>query len=248
MKEIWISHDSIENWSSPEDWTLFLEGARRLLGASLTHLDINDPVRRKVPSLHDAGQFICAFGPNEQSRWLFGKFKSIGVDFSVQHYRTIRHYCNTFMWHLPLSHCQAPGRWEIVKKLFSLGNVCLRPFYSYTDTADTMAAIAAKKRMSGAIDIQAELLGVFWLTYFNAAYVEFFGRERFAGLPAVQIAANGGIAVELAETPDSLSQEDRDQAVAQLGRISFVDVADPGVKRRGQFALTFEQLMNSCKR
>lgn len=242
-KEIWISHDSIERWSSPENWSAFFERAEGLLTAPLTHLDVNDPVRRKVPSLQEAGQFICAFGPNEEGRWLFGQFKSIGVTFSIQYYRTLDRWHNMFDWHIPLQFCQSPGRWKIIKRLFLLGNDCLKPFYSYADTRDTIAALAIKKRISGAIDIQAELPGVFWLTYFNAAYVEFFGRERFARLPRVEIAANGGIAVQLAEMPDSLSQEDRDQAVAQLGRTSFVDVCDPGVKPRGQFALTFEQLM-----
>lgn len=247
MNEVWICHHSVAAWTESETWTAFFEHAQTLLGSSLTHLDTNDPVRRKVTSVQDAGQFICTFGPAEESRWLLGKFRGIGIDISIQHYRRCGHYANAFKWHVPLDYCERPDGWKTLRNLFSLGNEYLCPFYSYTDTMEAIAALAAKKKATGAIDIQAELLGVFWLTYFCAAYVQFFGRDTFAGLPGAAFSADGGASLQLAESPVVLSQEDRDKVLSALGRTSFVETDNHIPKPRGRFALTFEQLRNYCK-
>ena len=242
MKEIWISFHSVARWTQAQNWTAYFQRVDELLAAPLTHLDTNDPIRRKVSSLHDAGEYICAFGPHEDSRWLFGRFKSLGIDFSIRHFRKLDRWDNSFSWHIPARYCAVPGRWETIKQLFVLGNDCLTPFYSYADTSDTMAALAEKKKDSGACDPETELLGVFWLTYFCPAYVKFFGPDRFVTLPGVKIAADGSATIQLAETPQLLSPEERNKAVLALGQASFVDMADGGLKRRGQYALTFEQL------
>jgi hypothetical protein len=79
MSELWIAHHSIEAWQQPSRWTGYFEEAQRLLGSPLTRVDTNDPVKRKVTSLAEAGNFACAFKAREDSRWLFGKFADIGV-------------------------------------------------------------------------------------------------------------------------------------------------------------------------
>ncbi len=240
MTELWIAHHSIGTWQEPSRWTGYFEEAQRLLGFSLTHLDVNDPVKRKVVSLVGAGDFVCAFKAREDSRWLFGKFGDIGIELSVQHYRQLGHYPNTLKWHVPLSFIEKPENRLRIKALFDLGNRAFKPFYAYSDD---VAQIASKKKSFGAVDIQAELLGVFWLTYFNAAYVAFFGNQKFDGLPGVERGNEGSITIVLGDSPQSVTCEAREQAVAALGKQSFVNPSDVLGKQRGRFALTFQQLL-----
>lgn len=240
MLELWIAHHSIDAWQEPSRWTAYFEEAQRLVGSPLTHLDVNDPVKRKVASLADAGNYVCAFKAREDSRWLFGKFVDIGIEFSVQHYRQLGHYPNTLKWHVPLSFVEKPENRQRLKVLFDLGNQAFKSFYAY---ADDVAQIASKKKSSGAVDIQAELLGVFWLTYFNAAYVEFFGKEKFNGFPGVEHGSDGSITIVLGGSPQSVTSGLREQSAETLGKQSFVNPSDILGKQRGRFALTFQQLL-----
>lgn len=239
MSELWIAHHSIDAWQEPSQWTAYFEEAQRLLGSPLTHLDVNDPVKRKVVSLAEAGNFVCAFKAREDSRWLFGKFVDIGIELSVQHYRQIGHYPNTFKWHVPLAFLEGPENRQRLKALFDLGNRTFKPFYAY---ADDVAQIASKNKSSGAVDIQAELLGVFWLTYFNAAYVAFFGDQKFDALPGVERGNDGGVTIVLGDSPKAVANEVREQSAAKLDSQSFVNPSDMLGKQRGRFALTFQQL------
>ena len=116
----------------------------------------------------------------------------------------------------------------------------LHTFYSYGDIA---TQLSLKKKSTGAVDIQAELLGVFWLTYFNDAYVKFFSAERFRDLDGIVSHVGNGMTVELGKRPNELSEDKRKNAALVLGKDSFVDVADLAGKRPGKFALTFQQLM-----
>lgn len=240
MSELWIAHHSIDAWQEPSRWTAYFEEAQRLLGSPLTHLDVNDPVKRKVASLADAGNFVCAFKAREDSRWLFGKFADIGIELSVQHYRQLGHYPNTLKWHVPLSFVEKSENRRRLKALFDLGNRTFNPFYAYSDD---VAQIASKKKSSGAVDIQAELLGVFWLTYFSAAYVAFFSKEKFSSIPGVEYGGDGSITIVLGDSPKSVANELREQSAAILGKESFVNVSDVLGKQRGRFALTFQQLL-----
>lgn len=239
MSELWISHHSIRTWQEPQLWRDYFAKAQAILGVSLTHLDTSDPVRRRVISLADAGDFVCAFKRSEESRWLFGKCADSGIALTVQHFRQIQHFPNTLRWHVPTSFVDKPDNLQRIISLFFLGNRSLDPFYSYSDDVEQ---IASKKKSSGAVDIQAELLGVFWLTYFNPAYVAFFGRSAFDSLPVAEQGNDGGVTVTLGERPSSVSTDLRLRAAEVLGRESFVDPTDVVLKLRGRFALTFEQL------
>lgn len=244
MSELWIDHLSIVTWQEPVLWTAYFNEAQQVLGSPLTHLDISDPVKRKVSSLNDAGNYVCTFKAREDSRWLFGKFDAIGVELSIQHYRKLGHWPNSLQWHVPLSFLVEPENRERLKALFNLGNRTFKPFYAYSDD---VSYIKSKKKASGAVDIRAELLGVFWMTYFNAAYVAFFGKEKFKDFPCVEYSQDGGITVFLGGSPDSVSSELREQLATILGRHSFVNQNDVLSKQPGRFALTFEQLLLSRK-
>lgn len=240
MSKLWMSHLSVVDWPEPVQWKRYFEQAQQLLGAPLTHLDENDPVRRKVTSLDDAAAFLCVFKPQEQSRWVFGRFKTLGVELSIDRFRPPQQFANALSWFFPLSFIEKPVNRLRIKALFDLGNRAFKPFYAYSDD---VAQIASKKKSSGAVDIQAELLGVFWLTYFNAAYVAFFGNQKFDGLPGVEHGNDRSISIVLGDSPQSVTSEAREQAVAALGKQSFVNPSDVLGKQRGRFALTFQQLL-----
>ncbi len=75
--EIWVSHESVNNWNNPLLWNEYLDKVGAVLKAPLTHLDENDPVRKKPLSNSVAADYICAFNENENRRLLFGRYKSI---------------------------------------------------------------------------------------------------------------------------------------------------------------------------
>ena len=237
--ELWISHLAIETWQKPAIWTDYLDSAQRILDTRLTHLDVVDPVRKKVASLADAGNYVCAFKVRENSRWLFGRFGTSGITFSVHHHLQLGQWPNDLTWHLPASFASTPENCERVKALHDLGNRTFLPFYAYCDQA---SQIASKKKPSGAIDIRAELLGVFWITYFNAAYVAFLSKEKINELPKVEYTESGGVTAILGNSPQTLPMYFRERCVAMLGMQTFVCVEDMFAKRPGQVALTFQQL------
>ena len=244
MSKMWVSHLSVANWPEPLQWKSYFEQAQQLLGGPLTHLDDNDPVRRKVTTLDKAGAFMCAFKEQEQSRWVFGRFKTLGIELSIDRFRPGSHqFANALTWFLPVSFVEKLENRQRLKSLFDLGNRTFKPFYAYSDD---VAQIASKNKPSGAVDIQAELLGVFWITYFNAAYVAFFGKEKFQKLPGVEQSSDGSITIVLGESPKSVANDLREQAAATLGKQSFVNAKDILGKRPGRFALTFQQLLDEC--
>ena len=98
MSELVAAHLSVESWFLEDQWNEYFEECQKVLGLQLTHFDSKDPVRRKVGSLTDLGAFACAFGNREDSRWLFGRFGSSGVEFTVKHFKQIGHFENSFKW------------------------------------------------------------------------------------------------------------------------------------------------------
>ena len=241
MNELWINHYSVESWNEPKIWTSFFDQAQKVLGAPITHLDDNDPVKRKVTSLDGAGDFVCAFGRYEDSRWILGKFKSLGIDFSIQQYHQHDRWPNLLLWYVPLSFMAKKDSHQRIKTLFDLGNRTLKSFYAYSDE---LVQIERKKKASGAIDIETELPGFFWLTYFNATYASFFGNERFRMLPGIVEHANDGSStVILGENPKTVTGEFRERSEEIFGKSSFVDPNGTLRKKRGQFVLSFEQIL-----
>jgi hypothetical protein len=240
MNDLWLGHISIEAWTAPNRWAGYFEQVQQILDSPLTHLDVNDPIRREVGSLAEAADFVCAFGAREDSRWVFGRFKALGIDFSVRHFRELGRWPNSVVWHMPLSFVEKAQDHQRLEALFDLGNQALRPFYGYSDER---AQIAAKKKPSGAMDFQTELPGIFWLTYFNAAYVAFFGKGNFTNIPGVEHGDDGSVTIVLGHSPKSVANQLREHAATMLGRRSFVDSRDIVSKPPGRFALTFQQLL-----
>lgn len=76
-------------------WLAFLRTAENLVGARLSRLDENDPVRRKVDRLEDAAAYVCRFGEKEDSRRLFGRFEKSKIEFSISLFRRASRFSNS---------------------------------------------------------------------------------------------------------------------------------------------------------
>ena len=239
--EIWVSHLACVSWMEEGPWTTYLASAEDILGASITHLDKNDSMKRcvKPGRFPEYAEYLTSMGKQEDSRWIFGRLASIGVDFAVRHYRECRGWPNSATWYFPPNYFQDPTNIEAVYRLFEQGNLSLSPFYAY---ADEKTIVSRKKRESGAVDIQAELLGVFWLSYFGPPYVSFFGKDTLAGIPEAKVVFNGGATLRLGGTPSSVPNGFRESIEAELGLKAFVEPSDMLRKRPGQYALTFAQM------
>jgi hypothetical protein len=238
--ELWLSHCACVSWSEPDRWLRFFERAQETLGAEITRLDENDPVRRRVKrgKLAEAAQYVTAFGKLEESRMLFGAIDSLKIEFSIYHHRDNREWVNSFDWYFSRSVLDDSERIETICKLFDVGNSMLSPFYSYADTLDVLN----RRKKPGAVDVYTELLGIFWLTYFGPKYVDFFGKEKLAALEGIDVTFAEGATLRLGATPQTVSIELRDSIEAKLGRKTFFEPDDKMGKRPGQYALGCDKL------
>lgn len=246
--ELRLAHYSCVNWSESMRWIDYFAKVEDLLGAPITHLDKNDPVRRKVKpgKMREAAEYLVAFGREEKSRWVFGRMESLGIEFSVQHYRENSVWANCVEWYFEPQPATAPVSLEVIEKLFEIGNTALTPFYAYVDTRQELLG---KKKSSGGIDLQEELTGVFWLTYFCSAYVRFIGEVKFHQLRdelKSRLTTNThGLTVKLGDDPNLISQDARRFAESILSPMLFVDPKRDTFKRAGQFALSFKDLQSA---
>jgi len=247
VRELWMYHDSVQLWTDSSLWLDYLTDAESVLGARITRLDKNDPVRRKVEKGESdkTAQFIVDFGKKEDSRWLFGKIGNLGITFSIHHHRSERSspndFPNTLIWYIPEKLLQTETMINRVVTLFQLGNERLRTFYG---CADFIERIGKKKKETGAVNIEEELLGVFWLTYFDHRYRDMFGEEKVALLSnIITECPHRGFMVKLADSPIDMDERRSAEAEKILGAKTFVNPSERfSFKRPGEFALTFSQL------
>ena len=114
----------------------------------------------------------------------------------------------------------------------------MQPFYSISDD---IIYIKSKSRET-AVNIERELLCVFWLTHFNNQYTDFFGRQKFDELAGVGFASRNGVTLKLGNSPAEVPHERRVTCEHLLGYSSFVDPRDHSLKSPGRYALTFTEL------
>lgn len=239
MSEIWMNHLSVQSWTDPESWATLFSSIEKVLGSSLTHLDASDPVRRRVGSMEEAANYVSTFRPADDSRWVFGKFEELGIEFSVQHYRRIGHWPNSLIWHMPSTFFSGKDGYDYLKSIFQISNSTTSPFYAFADNANI---IKNKKKARGAVDIRAELLGIFWITHFSSAYVNYFGASKLKEFPIYDFDKYGGTTLFIADKPEEVPPGAREAFEKLLGAESFFDSSCLRPKLPGQFALTFEDI------
>lgn len=244
MNEIQVTFFSLNDLIDKRLWHSFLLDVEQCIGEKLSHFDVNDPVRKKVTSIENAVEYICAFKDQESSRRLFGKFGRSKVEISISLFVGESDFPNNVSFYFPSKLLGSDEGIQAILNIFKLGNEYLKPFYSY---GDELGQIASKKKSTGmAVDLEAELIGMFWLTYINQKYVDFFGIDKVEQFSefGIDLSINGTGAAfkfgKLPALPDSI--ELRSAAEKTLGAESFVD---PGLgfdKPRGQQALNYNQL------
>lgn len=224
-------------------WSEVFEIVEQTLGARLTHLDENDPLRRKPSSLHDAGKFVCDYRPKETSRWIFGRFQDRRLEFAIMMHRgDSRWWYNTLRLYGPADSRKTPIDWNAVRQVFATMCVRLQAFYAWADVQPTHVVHPDKVYNMLPLGLESELDGIYWLTYLNSAYVEFFGQGRVNSMPYTKPLPGGGALLELADNPLQVPDDTRENVMIALGRQSFYDNHDYSYKPPGQFALTRDQL------
>ena len=242
INEIQMSFDTLENLFSKDIWLRFFANLENLLNAKLSHLDTNDPIRKKVASLDEAADYVCSIGEQEGSRWLFGKFTKakVKVRISISLFKDARSFPNSVYLYFPEKAFDKDEESNLLYDIFVEGNRRFKPFYSFCDSD---AMVTRKKKSSGfSVDLQAELIGMFWLTYFNRSYVEFFGQSKFEELPCKKFNLQDGIAIKLGASP-LLLDISREEAESFLGKKSFVEPELGFDKPIGKNALTFDNIL-----
>ena len=237
MSSVFISHSSICDWEKPDMWSAYLSEAQRVLGVPLTKLDEKDPLRRKVTSLEDAGEFICTFPPMHKTRLVFGQFKQLRAGFHITIHRGLE-AANGLYLSFPMTFLNKPNGPDIIYSLFNIGVDMLAPFYSYADIV--VDELEAQKRRP--VHIFTELVGMFWLTHFCPAYVSFFGAEKVFGLPYATRRSDGGALFSLGKAPLDVPPHLRDQMMEALGRTWFVNREAKRFKLPEEYVLGYQQL------
>ena len=234
-------HYSLVDWSQPSLWAGYFERAQRILGTHLVRLDTNDPVRRSVPrdAFNEFGEYIVDIEDTESSRWTFGKFKQSNVLLTIEYYKDNHPFCSSLSWDFHERFFKRDTALDTIRRLFAFGNQYLGPYWSYSDEIEF---IRMKKTFSRrAVDLERELVGVFWLTYFNESYCNFFGAEKMRSIGG-QHEEYGGMTFDLGESPSQVTPRARQELEEAIGKMSFVDPTRDIEKPKGKYALTYDQL------
>lgn len=233
-QRVWISQLSVERWDEPGRWVRFLLAAQEALGVNLSHVDTNDPVRRRAASVEEAAEYICHFGEQEELRWVFLKFGR-AASCTIHYSKVADRWPNYVTWTLDSRKCSN----DVCKNLFSATNEYLDPFYAFIDLREW---VVRKRKPSGAINVEVELVGMFWITYFGAAYTRFFGADRLSKVAELHHDGKGGTYVSLGSDPASVGSTVRQGAEGLLGNDHFWCGDENLPKVPGLFALTLKQL------
>ena len=239
MNEIQLSCNSTDNLFQKELWIALLEELNEITGFQITHLDDKDPIRKKVTNIEDAAEFIVSINEGENSRKVFGKFGKSKIEINIALYREITNFPNTVSIYFPEKYYENLENIERIIKLFLMLNEKINSFYAF---CDYMKVVSSKRKASGfAVDLQAELIGIFWLTFFSDKYVKFIGQDLFQKVPGVVINDKCEALIKLGNNPSEINITRADLEVT-LGKDLFVDPELQFDKPKGKYALKFEQL------
>lgn len=209
MQYLTISVLSKSDWSSADFWNTYLGNLQLILSDKLSKLDNRDPVKRASNSVITDGEFISKANKSDNRNWIYGKFKKsrieIQINWSVnpvdEYGRSKYNYLEIY---IPM---KLPNDLSYLKitELFKYTNLHLQGFYGYGGLSENFRNIKDNSRR---LDFDRELPGIFWLTYFNKQYVDFFKlKEKLDGYKFEENDA-GGITVILSHSPIELEEQD----------------------------------------
>ncbi|NOX27926.1 MAG: hypothetical protein GXP21_07050 [Gammaproteobacteria bacterium] len=238
MNDIVIRFISVKKLISKDIWESFFIDLENCIGKKITHLDVNDTLKNKFIDAENAAEYVCDFGEKESSRRLFGKFSNTGIRFNINIFREGSRFPNSISVMFEKKILKKESCIETILNIFRIGNSLFSPFYSY---ADTTIHVSEKRKATGmTVDLEAELIGMFWLTYFNQKYVKFFGNEK---IDKASGSISNGANFKFGSSPTE--QEVvllRNNAEKVLGEKSFVDPKLPFDKPKGRHAILYQSL------
>ena len=241
MSDVQLTFYSLSDLFDQCKWIDFFSDLEKIIHCKLSHLDTADPIRRKVDDLSETADFICLIGERETSRRLFGKFGKSKISIAISIYKDVSGFPNRISLGFPEKILSENEGAKTLHRVFVMANHYFKPFYSIGDIA---SVITSKRKITGfAVNLQAELIGIFWLTYLNRSYVDFFGKEKFNNLHCECLSEEGGLLVKLGDSPFSLDVS-RDEMENYLGRASFVEPLLNMDKEIGKNALLYKQITN----
>ncbi len=130
MNEIWIVCYSVRDWTSGVVWEGFLEEVQGVLGVRLSHLDVNDPVKKKVIQGR-SGSYIASLKSDYDDRWVFGIFGDTGIAMEVCIQRSMKSFPNTMRLSIPAERVVQIGS-DSLCRLLEIMMVRLGSFYGLT--------------------------------------------------------------------------------------------------------------------
>ena len=234
--EIVLQFFSRTPWDAPQLWERTLVILGDVLNGMPLKLDANDPLKRnfKDYSLNENAVYICDFGLKETSRTIFGRYPKKKCYFSSVICKASSGNNNALSIYLPNSAI------ETAESLFNRLLEVLSPIYAY---ADFQTNISKKKRADFfAVNLEEELVGVFWLTFFCSTYVNHFGASKFTLLNNIGLVTSShGIVAKLADSPESAGINLRQSVEEAIGKLSFVDPQSILHKPIGEYVPSYDK-------
>ena len=233
--EIVIQFFSRSPWDAPALWSQFYSILNVTVGEFPSRLDTNDPLRRQFNdySLKENSEYTCQFGPKEMSRVMFGSYPKNKCHFSLHIYKSLSSHTSSLNLYLPSS------KNELAEELFNQLSILLEPIYAYSYY---QRHVSAKKRADFfAVDMEQELVGVFWLTFFCKTYVNYFGRDKFQYSNGVEASeSDKGIIIKLSDSPITVEPDTRTLIEEIIGKNSFVDPKSTLLKPKGKYVPSYD--------
>lgn len=244
MNDLQVSLFSLESlFDKREIWKAFFTNLENIFDLKISHIDKNDPIRNKVKNLDEVVDYIGIFGGEEDTlNILFAKSKKYDLFVLLELNKAKSTVGNGFDMVYISFHEEFIKQKENVEKVylfFKESISVIKPFYAVCD--DTINIKVKKKNNGFPVNYEEELPGIFWLTYFNEKYSDFFDLKN-KNIPFEVVENTSGTILRLGESPHHIVY-DRFEAEKELGTKSFVELDAILNKPFGKYVLLFKDLI-----
>jgi hypothetical protein len=232
---------SVSNWKSKKLWDDYLKSIENCLEDKLYKVDSNDPLKRKSNSLCSDGEYIVDAKPNEIYRVVFGSFIKSKIEFDIHHHKNIidEHgevRFNSISFQISSKNLKQEMIEKIIK-VFNITNIQLNCFYSFCDYDFRFRHLKTLERR---LNISKELAGIFWLTYFNKQYVDFFKLNSKFDEKLFKKNNYSGITIQMADSPEGCDDNDYLKLEEIISPKAFF--RNSGSNHDGEHVITLENI------
>lgn len=235
MNEVQMSFYTTDNLSDYDVLAKFISFMEINFKAQISHIDSADPPKRKALCADDAANYISSAIKLGKANRFFGKFGKSGIHIQISAFQPIDSFPNEVSIFFPSSSVSRIDGQRRVVRGFEEGISSFKPFYAI---CDHIMRIYEKRKPSGlSVDLRAELLGVFWITYFDSNYVRFIGEDKFSEIKYGRKTLDGGVMILIDDFNAASSFGASIERL--LGTDHFVDTASYSEKQPGVHAIDF---------